>query len=231
MIPAGFPVSLAIRFYRASDAWMSPASGRNSAMIEIITPLRTDPFNTAKFGLGAYQAIFQSLVIGIIRLIRTRLITHSPLGFDSSDLQVENYGGRPHWGKNGLYYLSAPIIQKAISVTNRAQFISIMQKYDPSGIFQNKFGKRILNTSNEMDVDPKVTHCALQDYCICNVKSDCAVNEAQVCENVTTGNSSFPVCKDTKLYLNLPIPPYNPLDLLSILCAILNIINVPLLLL
>jgi L-gulonolactone oxidase len=76
-IPAGFPVSLAIRFYRASDAWMSPASGRNSAMIEIITPLRTDPFNTAKFGLGAYQAILQSLVIGIIKLIRTPYTLHN----------------------------------------------------------------------------------------------------------------------------------------------------------
>jgi L-gulonolactone oxidase len=62
-IPAGFPVSLAIRFYRASDAWMSPASGRNSAMIEVISTPRSDPFNASKFGLGAYQAILQNLVI------------------------------------------------------------------------------------------------------------------------------------------------------------------------
>jgi hypothetical protein len=31
-------------------------------MIEMITPLRTDPFNTAKFGLGAYKAMLLNLV-------------------------------------------------------------------------------------------------------------------------------------------------------------------------
>jgi len=65
-----------------------------------------------------------------------------------------------------------------------------MQKYDPNGIFLNKFGRRILDLSNEMNVDPSVKRCALQDYCICSKNSDCT--SLQSCGMV----SGYPACQD-----------------------------------
>jgi hypothetical protein len=65
-----------------------------------------------------------------------------------------------------------------------------MKKYDPAGTFMNKFGQRILGSSDAMDVDPQVTHCALQDYCTCITASDCA--EFQICTQI----DGFNVCMD-----------------------------------
>jgi len=96
-----------------------------------------------------------------------------------------------------------------------------MREFDPRGIFMNKFGRRLLGDSPEMDVDPKVNHCALQDYCICQKDSDCADWDGQVCTSVTDGGLKYNVCKDTKTF-KYPSPrPYDPYNLTSVFSAIL----------
>lgn len=66
-----------------------------------------------------------------------------------------------------------------------------MEKYDGNGVFLNKFGKRIAGVSNELHIDARVKHCALQDDCFCSRDADCATG--QYCGKL----SGFKVCKDT----------------------------------
>jgi hypothetical protein len=121
-----------------------------------------------------------------------------------------------------MHYVSKPIIRKTIPLRNRLEFKKAMRNYDPFGIFLNKFGRRLIGVSNEMDVDPKAIHCALQDYCICKKDSDCAVDEEQVCGKVEDGRRKYSVCKDTKVFENPPLRPYDPYNLSSIFAAIIN---------
>jgi hypothetical protein len=86
-----------------------------------------------------------------------------------------------------------------------------MKKYDPNGIFLNKFGKRLLGDSHLMDIDPQVKRCALQDYCICSKNSDCA--NLQSC----TAVNGYAICNDIGAGI---LPPtmrsYNPMNITSI---------------
>jgi len=85
----------------------------------------------------------------------------------------------------------------------------------------NKFGRRLLGLSTKMDVDPKVNHCALQDYCVCQKNSDCADWDGQVCETISIGGHDYNVCKDTKVYNNTLPRPYDPYNSSSVFSAIL----------
>lgn len=71
-------------------------------------------------------------------------------------------------------------------------FSAAMHKFDPKGIFQNNFGRRLLGISTKSDIDPQVVHCALLDNCFCSKDSDCA--DSQNCVFLP-GYDSFSVCK------------------------------------
>lgn len=176
-------IGVFIRFSPPSDSLMGISAGRQTVHIEWANPMRRDPYGTAKDGLGAYQAILQAM--------------------------VKQHGGRPHWGKNGLYYTNPDIIK--LSSPNREAFIQYMKKYDPNGIFLNKFGRRLLGTSRDMDTDPNVKRCALQDYCVCSKNSDCA--PLQQCVMI----SGYPACTDIGSgFLPTTLRSYNPTNLSSI---------------
>ncbi len=89
-----------------------------------------------------------------------------------------------------------------------------MNSNDPHGLFLNKFGQRILGNSDAMDVDPSVTHCALEDYCICQNGKDC--DNFMQCG----GLNGFNVCKNL---ISVNLPTLNFPDL-SNLTSILNVI-------
>lgn len=60
---AAFPIyGIFIRFAPESTAVMSVEYGRETVHIEIVTPMRSNPFTTSRSGLGAVQAIEQLLV-------------------------------------------------------------------------------------------------------------------------------------------------------------------------
>jgi hypothetical protein len=88
-----------------------------------------------------------------------------------------------------------------------------MKKYDPNELFMNKFGKRITGVSDEMDIDPQVHHCALQDYCICSKNDDCG--SFQSCNQV----KGFPVCRDLADVYN-DSSHYDPKNLTSVWYAV-----------
>ncbi|CAL8073253.1 unnamed protein product [Orchesella dallaii] len=188
-LPAAFVmIGVFIRFSKASDALMSIGTGRDSVHIEWTTPMRYDPYTQPRDGIGAYQAILQAM--------------------------VHDHDGRAHWGKNGQYFFTRDIFLKR--VPNLEPFQKMMRKYDPNGIFLNKFGRRLLLEYDDLSMDPFVKRCALQDYCVCTKSWHCA--DFQMC---TTINGMFPVCRDVlppPPVVALPIPKskYNSLNLTSI---------------
>jgi hypothetical protein len=94
---------------------------------------------------------------------------------------------------------------------NRDEFIKYMQQFDPQGIFLNKFGRRLLGVSKDMDIDPAVKRCALQDYCICSKNSDCA--PLQQCRPI----EGYPACNDIgTIIMPSTFKSYNPTNLTSI---------------
>lgn len=66
-----------------------------------------------------------------------------------------------------------------------------MNKFDPSGIFLNNFGRRVTHNGTEIDIDPLTTRCALLDNCFCSEDSDCGVN--QICTSIS--GYDYPVCE------------------------------------
>ncbi|OXA63154.1 L-gulonolactone oxidase 2 [Folsomia candida] len=170
--PAAFPlVGLFIRFSIPSDGLMAISSNRSTFTVEWTTPMRWNRYEKPKDGIGAYQWILQEM--------------------------VQNYNGRPHWGKNGLHYFNRDLMA-SVWKDKRELFVESMTKYDPEGIFLNKFGRRLLGTSDQVDKDSKVYRCALQDYCICQKHDDCGL--LQNCVN----RNGFNICKDL-IDLKLPI--------------------------
>lgn len=87
-----------------------------------------------------------------------------------------------------------------------------MQKYDPNGVFLNKFGRRIKGASSELTIDSKVKHCALQDHCFCTEATDCATG--QFCGQLY----GFRVCEDLPAKV-LPLPLVNSVssDVLTVI--------------
>jgi len=58
-----YMIGVFIRFSRPSDAYMAISSGRPTVTFEYTTAMRDDPYTTSKDGIGAYQAILQTMVI------------------------------------------------------------------------------------------------------------------------------------------------------------------------
>lgn len=88
----------------------------------------------------------------------------------------------------GQAFHTASMEQK--NYPNLSRFTAIVQKYDPNGVFLNKFGKRITGASSELHIDSRVKHCALLDDCFCDKDTDCATG--QYCGELY----GFKVCKD-----------------------------------
>lgn len=87
---------------------------------------------------------------------------------------MEQYGGRPHWGKCGLYYSSSRIIRKAHPSLDK--FIEVMKEYDPQELFMNTFGERIKHGKDRFTVTSEMAeHCALNEVCICKTNYDCGM--------------------------------------------------------
>lgn len=105
---------------------------------------------------------------------------------------MENFNGRSHWGKTGLYYHSRNQIKKKLYPGAHQAFLAKMQEYDPNGVFMNDFGRRLKGTGTKINIDPLTVHCALLDNCLCSKSSDCA--KGQVCSRIE-GYPRFPVCK------------------------------------
>ncbi|XP_021946992.1 probable L-gulonolactone oxidase 1 [Folsomia candida] len=189
---------LVMRFQKASQATLYMASGRDTVAVEFIYPQRLDRVNNPAMNVATYQAIVQALVF--------------------------KHGGRPHWGKNGQAWAKSAIIKSQYPKSNRDQFINAMRQYDTLGLLRNKFAGRLLGISDTNDVDPTEIHCSLRQNCICQVDADCANNQdnAQICGEMADidGQISYKVCKETKLFVNPPLGPYNPYNMSDIARAI-----------
>jgi len=105
------------------------------------------------------------------------------------------------------------------AVPNRSAFVEKMEAYDPTGTFLNKFGKRIQGVSDAVDKDPAVTHCALQDYCVCGTSADCAA--FQTCKHF----NQFSVCKDLSPLIPIPAPKFNFGDLTNFIGLLNSVFN------
>ncbi len=70
-----------------------------------------------------------------------------------------------------------------------------MKEFDPSEVFMNDFGRRLMGIGTKVNTDPLVTHCALMDDCICKKDGDCG--NQQVCSRIE-GYPEYPVCKDIR---------------------------------
>lgn len=94
-------------------------------------------------------------------------------------------------------------IQKSTAPVLMRAFHQAMRKFDPQGVFLNKFGRRLTLQSNELMTDPKVKKCALQDYCVCGKDADCA--SSQVCGKL----GKFNICtdKNPSPFMNIPYTP------------------------
>ncbi|KAI9306146.1 hypothetical protein BJ944DRAFT_239008 [Cunninghamella echinulata] len=163
--PTAFPlVGLFFRFSRPSRGLFALAHDRESFHIDWSYPMRLDYIHQAPYGLPVMQALVQLL--------------------------VEKHNGRPHWGKNGLHFFNHALLAKRYPAESFAEFKTAVQKYDPHRVFSNRFGDRILGIDVEVnDIPEKVTHCALQDYCICQKNSDCSLK--QTCSKIM----DYPVCR------------------------------------
>ncbi len=59
-----------------------------------------------------------------------------------ASMLIKDFSGRPHWGKNRQWAFDLAIESKRYE-NNLKQFKDVMNKYDPAGIFENRFSKSI----------------------------------------------------------------------------------------
>ncbi|XP_037051389.1 L-gulonolactone oxidase-like [Bradysia coprophila] len=166
--PTVFPLQgLFMRLSSKSNAYMSTAYQRDSIHVEFAVWKRTNVYDEASGSLAGYQSIMQLL--------------------------TKRFQARSHWGKSGLFYHSSEMLDLKLNDTARANFVGAMTKFDPNGIFLNKFGLRITGDGTAIDSDPLMStnKCALLDTCICSKDSDCGNN--QLCS--TLPGYTYPVCK------------------------------------
>ncbi|KXN74263.1 hypothetical protein CONCODRAFT_2638 [Conidiobolus coronatus NRRL 28638] len=144
--PTAFPlIGVFFRFSPSARGIMSLSHDQETVHIEWTFSLPSNPTKNAPYGLAVMQSLTQLLVF--------------------------KHGGRPHWGKNGYIYFSHKILSTKYDISN---FNSAVQKYDPNGLFSNKFGNRVLGLENSsFRVSSSTNKCAIQDKCICSRDSDC----------------------------------------------------------
>ncbi|KAG4068841.1 hypothetical protein HA402_004989 [Bradysia odoriphaga] len=189
--PTAFPlIGILLRFSDKTDIYMSPSYGRQSVHFEFYLWNREDVYDRASGSLAGYQTILQTL--------------------------AKEFNGRSHWGKSGMVYHSREMIDLKLDETARQNFIGVMNKHDPDGVFLNNFGRRIKRTGDKIDIDPKTKHCALLDNCFCSSDSDCS--STQICTKLPgytynvckTKNEVAPVAFDRSLFR----PPFGILSYL-----------------
>jgi len=192
---------MVFRLMPNSHALMSMAHDSPDGIIAFETTYltRVDLINQPTYGLGAYQAVTQAL--------------------------IKKHGGRPHWGKNSMHWFTHPVLISQYKRNSIKRFRKTMREYDRTGVFLNKFANRILGLDDKMDVNPAAIHCALRQNCLCGKDADCANNaeNAQTCTtfNDVDGEMSYNICKDSKLYWNPPLPPYDASNSSTIVGAIM----------
>eukprot|EP00803_Ostreobium_quekettii_P005216 evm.model.scf_3077.2 EVM.evm.TU.scf_3077.2 scf_3077:15869-16876(-) len=141
-----------IRLHGSSDNHMSMAWGADKAIIDLVFAIPVAADEPAVF-LGATQAVFQVL--------------------------MHEFGGVPHWGKNGPAFWSKDFGPAAERFPRLAEFLTDMTSMDPSGVFQNAFFRRVIG---EAEVE-KFPGCALTAKCICDEDAHCGRD--QVCVTPT----------------------------------------------
>ena len=78
-----------------------------------------------------------------------------PLGFSQQQFEqyerqfvefaqilIEDFSGRPHWGKNRAWTFDLAVKENSYGA-NLERFKAVMNKYDPKGVFSNKFSKHL----------------------------------------------------------------------------------------
>ncbi|GMH41784.1 hypothetical protein BSKO_09694 [Bryopsis sp. KO-2023] len=135
---------IGIRFHKASENYLSIAEGVDTAVFEILVPLRqkgTQP----RLGLDTIQLLQQTLL-------------------------SDEFSGRPHWGSNSKSAFANPFPEPSELFPNFDKFLSVKQILDPIGMFDNSFYRRFIR---EEDL-PKGNRCAVNEKCICSLDSHCA---------------------------------------------------------
>jgi hypothetical protein len=102
-------------------------------------------------------------------------------------LLVDNFEGRPHWGKNRDWAFPYELKQKAFG-DKLAQYQSVVQELDPQGVFSNPFGK---NFGLSWDADPN-SACSNVEALVCaqgtTYQNRCVARQAGVStEQITDG--------------------------------------------
>ncbi|CAO3628395.1 unnamed protein product [Cunninghamella blakesleeana] len=163
--PTAFPLyGLFIRFSPPSRGLFAISYQREVFHIDWGYALRANPDTESPYGLPVMQAITQLL--------------------------IEKYDGRPHWGKNGVHYFSHELLNRRYPASSFTEFKKMMDKYDPKRIYSNQFGDRIFGINPTTTGTPKnVKHCAIRSFCLCKKSSDCSLTDS--CSNIM----GYPVCK------------------------------------
>lgn len=137
---ACFPVNgVVVRFSKASESWVGMNAGQDVAYVEFHIARHPDEGSHEQFA-DAYDELHQ--------------------------LTLQKYGGRPHWGKN---FLASFVGLDLSSYERWADFITLKQRLDPSGIFENTFYDRLAGNAG-MKLGPG---CAVSRDCFCQEDSHC----------------------------------------------------------
>lgn len=87
------------------------------------------------------------------------------------------YNGLPHWGKNrNIGFLK---VREKLGAKGD-KFVSVMEKYDPEGLFSSDWTDAVLGLrGKELVISGK--GCALEGLCICSVDDHCAPEKGYYC--------------------------------------------------
>lgn len=92
---------------------MSIAEGRDTAVLEILLPLRQNS-DEARLGLATIQELQQSLL-------------------------VPEFEARAHWGGNAISAFTSPFRDVSQVFRGFSDFENFRKAFDPQGLFENSF--------------------------------------------------------------------------------------------
>ncbi|KAJ3327803.1 hypothetical protein HDU76_011096 [Blyttiomyces sp. JEL0837] len=132
-----------LRFSKAGKGAVSMAYNRDTVHFEIYTERRLNATTDARLDIDAISAISQTL--------------------------INQFGGRPHWGKNGMQVFQSSQLYRSQPRLGEFGIVASAQ-YDPFGIFRNEWSSRAFLGKHV----PRGNGCALEDNCWCQTDSECA---------------------------------------------------------
>ncbi|GMH36619.1 hypothetical protein BSKO_04492 [Bryopsis sp. KO-2023] len=137
-----------IRFMQKSDNYLSPSSGKDVGVFEIVIPLRQEE-NSSHFGMSTMQEIYQTMLL--------------------------EFKGRPHWGKNGRSSFADPCPTMPELYPDWDKFMAVKEELDPEGVFENEFFRRLTRQQelpkfkfcaiNDKCICSENSHCAYDQIC------------------------------------------------------------------